>query len=102
MPTFDATETFQRDYGRLSEPDKQRFLVAMRAFVADLQAIENGSIDRFRPGLRVKRVQGFSGVWELTWAPDGRATFSYGDQIQTGLTHIQWRRCGSHSIFRHA
>jgi hypothetical protein len=36
---------------------------------------------RFPPALRVQRVQGHEGVWELTWAPDGRATFSYGSEV---------------------
>ncbi len=52
----------------------------------------------FPVGLRVKRVQGISGVWELTWTPDGRATFSYGDQQVAGEPHVIWRRIGDHSI----
>ena len=30
---------------------------------------------RFPAHLRAKRVQGAQAVWELTWAPDGRAIF---------------------------
>jgi hypothetical protein len=36
----------------------------------------------------------------MTWAPDGRATFEYGDEIQPGEAHIIWRRIGTHSVFR--
>jgi hypothetical protein len=46
----------------------------------------------FPPGLRVKRVQGVSGVWEVTFAPDGRATFAYGDEVIEGQAHVIWRR----------
>jgi hypothetical protein len=45
-------------------------------------------------------VQGHAGVWEMTWAPDGRATFHYGDEIRPGDPHIIWRRIGTHAIFR--
>lgn len=48
--------------------------------------------------LRVKRVQGHSGVWELTFAPDGRATFAYGDEVVPGEAHVMWRRVGDHSV----
>ena len=93
--------TFKRDYDKLPRRDKQRFQVAVRAFVEDLEAIENRLKNHFRRGLRVNRVQGHEGVWKMTWASDGRATFSYGEPVQRGLVHIQWRRCGSHSIFTH-
>jgi hypothetical protein len=43
-------------------------------------------------------VQGHEGVWELTWAPDGRATFSYGPEVHAGEPHVIWRRIGDHSI----
>ena len=55
---------------------------------------------RFPPTLRVHRVQGHEGVWELTWAPDGRATFSYGSEVRPGEPHLIWRRIGDHSILR--
>ena len=52
----------------------------------------------FRPSLRIKGVQGYPGVFEMTWAPDGRATFHYGVPVQPGETHIVWRRIGNHAI----
>jgi hypothetical protein len=36
----------------------------------------------------------------MSWSPDGRATFEYGDEIQPGAAHIIWRRVGTHSVFR--
>jgi hypothetical protein len=32
-------------------------------------------------------------------APDGRATFQYGDEVQAGEPHIVWRRIGTHDVF---
>jgi hypothetical protein len=39
------------------------------------------------------------GVWEISWAADGRATFNYGDEVIPGERHIIWRRIGTHDIF---
>jgi hypothetical protein len=66
----------------------------VRKFVADL-----GPGGKFRAGLRVKGVEGAEGIFELTWAPDGRATFQYGASIKAGEPHVIWRRVGSHDIF---
>jgi hypothetical protein len=52
----------------------------------------------FPPALSVKRVQGMSGVWEITFAPDGRATFAYGDEVIPGQPHVIWRRIGTHDV----
>ncbi|MEV4998567.1 hypothetical protein [Streptomyces niveus] len=52
----------------------------------------------FRGGLRIKGVRCAPGVYELTWAPDGRATWSYGQEVVRGDRHIVWRRIGTHSI----
>jgi hypothetical protein len=43
---------------------------------------------RASSALRVKRVQGHPGVWEMTWAPDGRATFEYGAEVRPGEAHV--------------
>ena len=51
--------------------------------------------------LRVKRVLGAPGVWEMTWSfagPDGRATFEW---IEVdGELAVLWRRIGGHEIVR--
>jgi hypothetical protein len=64
-------------------------------FVVDLRFRQG-----FRRGLRVKRVQGTADVWEMTWAPDGRATWQYRPEQLPGEPHVIWRRIGTHSIFR--
>jgi hypothetical protein len=35
----------------------------------------------------------------MTWAPDGRATFTYGDSVKPGEAHILWNRIGTHDIY---
>jgi hypothetical protein len=76
-------------------PEQQRlFLQAVVQFVEDLAAAKG-----FRKGLRVKGVQGAPGVFEMTWANDGRATFEYGPSLVEGQSHIIWRRVGTHAIF---
>jgi hypothetical protein len=87
------TEQFQRDYGRLTPEQKRLFKVAVLKLIEDLRANRN-----IRSGLRVKGIKQTPGVLEMTWAPDGRATFEYGDEIHPGEPHIVWRRVGTHSI----
>ncbi len=74
MPTREVLASFWRDWDRLT-PQQQR---------------------AFREAL----VQGHPGVWEMTWALDGRATFQYGAEVRPGETHVIWRRVGPHSVFR--
>jgi hypothetical protein len=80
---------------RLTPELRKRFLGAVADMVEDVR-----SGRPFRPGLRVKRVQGTHDVWEMTWAPDGRATWQYGPEQRPGEPHIIWRRIGTHDIFR--
>lgn len=49
---------------------------------------------------RVQGVCGHPGVYEMTWADDGRATFSYGSPQRSGEVHIVWRHIGTHDILR--
>jgi hypothetical protein len=54
---------------------------------------------RFRPSLRIKRVRSAPpGVFEMTWAPDGRATFEFGSEVRPGQAHVAWRRIGKHDV----
>jgi hypothetical protein len=93
-PTYEAGPRAQREYLRLSVEQRRAFRAARGRLVAGLRE----SPPRFDPALRVKRVQGHQGVWELTWAPDGRATFAYGAKVRPGEAHVIWRRIGDHSI----
>jgi hypothetical protein len=95
MPTREVLASFWRDWDRLTRGQQRAFREAVGRFVADLRTGQG-----FRPGLRVKRVQGHAGIWEMTWAPDGRATFQYGEEVVPGQPHIVWRRIGTHDVFR--
>jgi hypothetical protein len=95
MPTYSKEARFIRDLRRLSAPEREQFALAVKHFVYDLKAGKG-----LRKGLRVKGVQGHDGVYELTWAPDGRATFAYGRSPNAGDAHIIWRRIGSHDILQ--
>lgn len=96
MPTYEASRRFLREFHRLTAAQQTRFMRAAAQLVLALRT----SLPVFPSGLRVKRVQGSDDVWELTWAPNGRATFSYGEEGVTGEPHVIWRRVGDHSIFR--
>jgi hypothetical protein len=91
VPTFERLRRFDRDYDSLSPDAKSAFKGAVKKFVADLERGQG-----FRKGLRVKGVQGSPGLYEMTWAADGRATFSYGDSIRGDEPHIVWHRVGDH------
>lgn len=93
MPTHEEDTRFLRDWASLSLEHHLQFAKAMKKMVRDLKAGQG-----FRKGLRIKGVQGHPGVFELTWADEGRATFSFGAPIRPGDPHIVWRRIGSHDI----
>ena len=93
MPTFERKAAFLAEFRGMSLERREAFMRMVILFVGDLT---DGAL---RPSLRVKRVRGHHGVWELTWASDGRATFEYGDEVVPGEPHIIWRRVGTHEIF---
>ena len=97
MPTYEWQRGFRNEFRRLSAAQQAAFLLAVSQFVADLA--RDGT---FRKGLRVKAVRGATGVFEMTWADDGRATFHYGEERRPGEPHIVWRRVGTHAIFDRA
>lgn len=93
MPTYDVLASFWRDWRSLTPQQRRAFRQALEQFIADLRS------GTFRPALRVKRVQGYPGVLEMTWAADGRATFEYGAPV-LDQPHVVSRRIGTHGIFR--
>lgn len=95
MPTFAWLARFGADFQRLTPTQQAGFLAAVEQFVEDLRSGRH-----FRKGLRVKGVKGAAGVFEMTWADDGRATFQYGDPVTESEAHVIWRRVGTHAIFK--
>jgi hypothetical protein len=94
MPTYETLLRFRRDFAQLSPNDREGFKQAAARFVDDL-----GQGRAFRPGLRVRGIQGAPGIFEMTWAPNGRATFNYGEPVREGQVHVVWRRVGTHDVF---
>lgn len=94
MPTHDELPRFLRDWASLDRAQRALFLAALQLFVGGVAQQD------FDPRLRVKGVQGRPGVWEMTWAADGRATFEYGPEVIAGEPHVIWRRIGAHDVFR--
>jgi len=92
VPTYELLPGFLRDLENLTPAQRRAFRAAARRFVEDLAE------RRFRAGLRVKRVQAAAGIFEMTWAPDGRATFQFGPEVVAGQPHVIWRRIGRHEI----
>lgn len=96
MPTYEQTPRFMRDLQKLDGAQRKRFReVLVERFIPGLRA------GKFPEVLHVKRVQATrEKVWEMRWAPDGRATFQYGEERRAGEAHVIWRRVGTHDIFR--
>ncbi|MCA1223394.1 hypothetical protein [Streptomyces sp. 8L] len=94
MPTYETLSRFTADLHRLTPEQRRAFhRVVARAFVPGLR-----TGGRFPAGLRIKGVRRTPGVYELTWAPGGRATWSYGREQVAGVPHVIWRRIGGHDI----
>lgn len=93
MPKWEASQQFWKDLDRLSPEDRRRFKAGVERFI---EGLRSGDMP---PGLVVKPVQGSSGVFEMRWAPDGRATFRYG-RGAPGDPKIIWLRIGGHEIFK--
>jgi hypothetical protein len=93
VPTYQARPRFLRDFKSLTAVQVVAWERALDLFI---ECLRSGNFD---PSLRVKRVQGYPGVWEMSWATDGRATFEYGEEVRPGEAHVIWRRVGTHSVF---
>ncbi len=98
---FEQVARFRADRHALSD---EHFALFYEAVIDNfIPAAERHAADpgaAWPKGLRVKRVQGAPGVWEMTWSfagPDGRATFEW-VEIDSEPA-IRWRRVGSHAIF---
>lgn len=93
MATYEWSPQFVNDLAALSREQRRAFRVAVEKFVADLRRGQG-----FRPGLRVKGIRGSPGMFEMTWARDGRAVFSYGASVREGEAHIVWHAVGTHDV----
>jgi hypothetical protein len=92
LPTYETTERFRHEYARLTPAHQSAFKRAVERFVVDL------GTGRFRAGLRVKGIVGMLACFEMTWAADGRAIFTYGAEVRPGEAHVVWLAIGTHGI----
>ena len=96
-----TTERFLGDYARLSGREDALFAGVVRRINTSFAASHGRWPPSWPAALRIKPVQGATGVWELTWSfsgPDGRATFEF--VTVDAEPAIRWRRIGGHEIFR--
>lgn len=70
---FVRTERFKRAYRNLEPAERELVKKALRQLAAD----------RTYPGLRVKRVQGTDGIWEMRAGRDIRITFEISEDAYT-------------------
>lgn len=96
MANFQYSDRFASDYKKLTREQRAKF---QRVIADKFEPALEVSPPRFPPGLRVKRVQGTIGVFEMTWDGDGRATWQYLKEDPPGTVTILLRRVGTHAVF---
>ena len=94
MPTFDRLALFKREYRRLTPEQRARFKVAVAKLIAALSQTP----PRVPGEPLVNPLAGHRGVYELRFAPDGRARFTFGASVREGQPHVIWRRIGGHEV----
>ncbi len=97
---YGAYPRFEREFKRLPESHRRGFYAAIPRFKEAAERAAAGEANPWPAGMRIKKVQGKSGVWEMTWSmdhPDGRATWEW-TEID-GEPAVRWRRIGTHRIF---
>ncbi len=79
------THRFEADWQALTSDQRKVFVAAFLNFEADLAS------GRFRDSLGVRQIPGTPGAREMTWAPEGRATFEVDGEPPETRT-VVWRR----------
>ncbi len=92
-PTYELSAGFAREFTRLPREQRRAFRKAVAKLVDALRAGNEPP-----RSLRIKRVQGTKGLWEMSYSGDGRATFRYASERRPGETHVVWLRVGGHEI----
>jgi hypothetical protein len=98
---LDWLKALSADWARLTDQERALFQRVVREqFHPACVRLQHDASTPWPRGLRVKRIQGLPGVWEMTWSfagPDGRATFEW-IEVEGELA-VRWRRIGGHEIF---
>lgn len=99
---YETTPAFDADYRRLKPEHRDAFRAVLRdSFIPVCDALATNPAARWPKKLRVKAVQGATGILEMTWSfasPDGRATFEL--VTVDGELRCRWRRVGDHAVFK--
>ncbi|MGZ4214507.1 MAG: hypothetical protein ACXVHX_11580 [Solirubrobacteraceae bacterium] len=90
-PTFDRLAQFKRDYVKLTPSEREGFRAAVKKFVAPFSTTPPGD---FGEPL-VRELKEHPGFFELRFAPDTRAIYTFGEAIRRGQPHVVWCRIGS-------
>lgn len=97
---YERSERCKADFQGLSDSEKALFWKAVPSINEAYTNRGNLALPRWPRKLRIKDLEGYSGLFEMTWSfsgPDGRATFEY--VTVQGEPAIKWRRIGTHRIF---
>ena len=98
---FEVTSSFRADRKRLSRWERDLVADALPAFVEACDRYAADPAADWPVSLRVKSVEGATGLCEVTFkssGPDVRATFEW---VQIGgASAVRWRRIGGHRIFK--
>ena len=86
---YAAADTFYRSYERLDPEDRTRFRNAVSMLMEAF-----GRNEELPASLRVRPVAGAEDIYEMSWAADGRATFSIRSDPDGDQRVIFWRRVG--------
>ena len=89
-PTFDRLAQFRRDYQKLTGPQRDAFRAAVKKFVAPFSTMPSG--DFGEPFVR--ELKEHPGYFELRFAADARAIYTFGQAIRRGQPHVVWCRIG--------
>ena len=93
MPTYQPSPEFLQLHSKLTPEQRSAFRAAVVKFIEDL-----GRGQGFRKGLGVKGIESKPGLYEMRWADDGRAVWSYGEPIVEGEPHVLWHAIGTHAV----
>ena len=90
-PTFDRLAQFKRDYAKLTPSQRERFRAAVKKFVAPFSTTPPGD---FGEPL-VRELTEHPGYYELRFAADTSAIYTFGQAIRRGQPHVVWCRIGT-------
>jgi hypothetical protein len=90
-PTFDRLAQFKRDYVKLTPSQRDQFRAAVKKFVAPFSTTPPGDVGE----PLVRELTEHPGYYELRFAKDTRAIYTFGQAIRRGQPHVVWCRIGS-------